>query len=40
MNYQTVIPIFIEVFIFQMQFNLKTIFSSYAWAQMSSNEPK
>ena len=38
--YQTELPLFIEVCIFQMRFNLNKIFASDVWVEMSLNELK
>ena len=38
--YQTELPVFIKVCVFQMWFNLNKIFASDAWAEMSLNELK
>ena len=39
-SYLMDLPLFIEVYIFQMRFNLNKIFASDAWAEMSSNKLK
>ena len=39
-SYLMDLPLFIEVYIFQMRFNLNKIFACDAWAEMSSNKLK
>ena len=38
--YKTELPLFIEVRVFQMRFNLNKTFASDAWAEMNLNELK